>query len=400
MNDDYRKDFPLLRDSNVIYFDNAATTQKPQCVIDAVNDYYKKDNSNPLRGVYDLSVRATEDYENARETVAEFIGAKDRREVIFTRNATESINLVAFSYGRYNINKDDEVVITIAEHHSNIIPWQQLCREKGAILKYIYCDKDGKLDVEDIKKVINSKTKILSITQVSNVLGVVNDIKSIVKIAHDNGAIVLVDGSQSVPHMVVDVQDLNVDFLAFSGHKMMGPMGIGVLYGKSNILEDMNPFLTGGEMIEYVTEQFATFDDIPHKFEAGTVNCGGAVGLDAAIKYINKVGFKYIREQEDNLTKKIIEGLKSINDIEIIGSNDYKDHQGIVGFNVKGVHPHDAASILNEYNIAVRAGHHCAQPLMKYFNINSCLRASVYFYNTEEEVEMFLSRVNDIRRWI
>lgn len=400
MNPNYRKDFPLIDQSALIYFDNAATTQKPKSVLSAVERYYEKDNANPLRGIYDLSVRATEDYEDARETVRDFIGADKMEEIIFTRNATESINLVAFSYGMSQIQKGDEIVVSIMEHHSNILPWQNVCRQKGAVLKYIYCDQNGRLNQQDLMEKITDKTKIVAITQVSNVLGQVNPVKDVISLAHQHGAVVLVDGSQSVPHMPVNVQDLDADFLVFSGHKMMAPMGIGVLYGKEKLLNAMPPFLTGGEMIDSVTEQDATFTELPHKFEAGTVNCSGAVGLAEAIRYIQKVGFDYIRQQEDTLTHLMMDEMNAMPEIELIGSKDWKDHQGIVSFNIKEVHPHDAASILNEKQVAIRAGHHCAQPLLHYMGVSFSLRASVYFYNTEDEVRRFIESLKGVRRWM
>ncbi|MBE5860442.1 MAG: cysteine desulfurase [Butyrivibrio sp.] len=396
--EDFRGDFPILNKGDYIYFDNAATSQRPTAVIEAIKDFYENSNANPLRGLYDLSMDATERYENARSTVADFIGASSSEEIIFTRNTTESLNLVAYSYGMDNVNEGDEIVITIMEHHSNILPWQMVARAKKAKLVYLEIDEEGVISKEEYESKITDKTKIVSVGHVSNVFGVTNPVKEIAAYAHSKGATVIVDGAQAAPHIPVNVRDIEADFYAFSGHKLMAPMGIGVLYGKKEILENMNPFLTGGEMIEYVTREDATYAELPHKFEAGTVNAAGAVGLEAAIKYLKGVGFDFIREQEDKLTRRMMEGMKKLPYIKIYGSNDPEKHSGIVTFTMDGVHPHDISSVLNDDHVCVRAGHHCAQPLMQFIGAGSTARASVYFYNTEEEVDRFLEHLSKVRQ--
>ena len=395
--EDFRGDFPILNKGDYIYFDNAATSQRPTAVIEAIKDFYENSNANPLRGLYDLSMDATERYENARSTVADFIGASSSEEIIFTRNTTESLNLVAYSYGMDNVNEGDEIVITIMEHHSNILPWQMVARAKKAKLVYLEIDEEGVISKEEYESKITDKAKIVSVGHVSNVFGVTNPVKEIAAYAHSKGATVIVDGAQAAPHIPVNVRDIDADFYAFSGHKLMAPMGIGILYGKKEILENMNPFLTGGEMIEYVTREDATYAELPHKFEAGTVNAAGAVGLEAAIKYLKGVGFDFIREQEDKLTRRMMEGMKKLPYIKIYGSNDPEKHSGIVTFTMDGVHPHDISSVLNDDHVCVRAGHHCAQPLMQFIGAGSTARASVYFYNTEEEVDRFLKHLEGVR---
>lgn len=397
MHYDYRKDFPLLMQNKIIYIDNAATSQRPQCVIDAEGDFYKNYNANPLRGLYSLSVEATEVYENAREAVRNFIGAEKSSEIIFTRNTTESLNLVAYSYGLSNVKKGDEIVVSIMEHHSDLLPWQMVAKTCGAELKFIECAKDGSIDLEKVKELITSRTKIVAMTQVSNVLGREYPVKEIAKLAHEKGAVMVVDGAQSTPHMRVDVTDLDADFFAFSGHKLLAPMGIGVLYGKEELLEKMPPFLSGGEMIDSVTRTSAVYAELPHKFEAGTVNAAGAAGLKAAIDYIEKVGFDYIGEREIALTSRAIEKMKKIPHVNIIGSENADEHTGIVTFTVDNVHPHDISEILAADGIAVRAGHHCAQPLLTHLGLNSTARASFAFYNTEDEVDKFTDSVATIR---
>lgn len=397
MHYDYRNDFPLLMQNKIIYIDNAATSQRPQCVIDAEGDFYKNYNANPLRGLYSLSVEATEVYENAREAVRKFIGAEKSNEIIFTRNTTESLNLVAYSYGLSNVKKGDEIVVSIMEHHSDLLPWQMVAETCGAELKFIECAKDGSIDLEKVKELITSRTKIVAMTQVSNVLGREYPVKKIAKLAHEKGAVMVVDGAQSTPHMRVDVTDLDADFFAFSGHKLLAPMGIGVLYGKEELLEKMPPFLSGGEMIDSVTRTSAVYAELPHKFEAGTVNAAGAVGLKAAIDYIGKVGFDYIVEREIALTSRAIEKMKKIPHVNIIGSENADEHTGIVTFTVDNVHPHDISEILAADGIAVRAGHHCAQPLLTHLGLNSTTRASFAFYNTEDEVDKFTDSVATIR---
>lgn len=397
MHYDYRNDFPLLMQNKIIYIDNAATSQRPQCVIDAEGDFYKNYNANPLRGLYSLSVEATEVYENAREAVRKFIGAEKSNEIIFTRNTTESLNLVAYSYGLSNVKKGDEIVVSIMEHHSDLLPWQMVAKTCGAELKFIECAKDGSIDLEKVKELITSRTKIVAMTQVSNVLGREYPVKEIAKLAHEKGAVMVVDGAQSTPHMRVDVTDLDADFFAFSGHKLLAPMGIGVLYGKEELLEKMPPFLSGGEMIDSVTRTSAVYAELPHKFEAGTVNAAGAAGLKAAIDYIEKVGFDYIGEREIALTSRAIEKMKKIPHVNIIGSENADEHTGIVTFTIDNVHPHDISEILAADGIAVRAGHHCAQPLLTHLGLNSTARASFAFYNTEDEADKFTDSVATIR---
>ncbi len=397
MHYDYRNDFPLLMQNKIIYIDNAATSQRPQCVIDAEGDFYKNYNANPLRGLYSLSVEATEVYENAREAVRKFIGAEKSNEIIFTRNTTESLNLVAYSYGLSNVKKGDEIVVSIMEHHSDLLPWQMVAKTCGAELKFIECAKDGSIDLEKVKELITSRTKIVAMTQVSNVLGREYPVKEIAKLAHEKGAVMVVDGAQSTPHIRVDVTDLDADFFAFSGHKLLAPMGIGVLYGKEELLEKMPPFLSGGEMIDSVTRTSAVYAELPHKFEAGTVNAAGAAGLKAAIDYIEKVGFDYIGEREIALTSRAIEKMKKIPHVNIIGSENADEHTGIVTFTIDNVHPHDISEILAADGIAVRAGHHCAQPLLTHLGLNSTTRASFAFYNTEDEVDKFTDSVATIR---
>lgn len=397
MHYDYRNDFPLLMQNKIIYIDNAATSQRPQCVIDAEGDFYKNYNANPLRGLYSLSVEATEVYENAREAVRKFIGAEKSNEIIFTRNTTESLNLVAYSYGLSNVKKGDEIVVSIMEHHSDLLPWQMVAKTCGAELKFIECAKDGSIDLEKVKELITSRTKIVAMTQVSNVLGREYPVKEIAKLAHEKGAVMVVDGAQSTPHMRVDVTDLDADFFAFSGHKLLAPMGIGVLYGKEELLEKMPPFLSGGEMIDSVTRTSAVYAELPHKFEAGTVNAAGAAGLKAAIDYIEKVGFDYIGEREIALTSRAFEKMKKIPHVNIIGSENADEHTGIVTFTIDNVHPHDISEILAADGIAVRAGHHCAQPLLTHLGLNSTARASFAFYNTEDEVDKFTDSVATIR---
>lgn len=397
----YRKDFPIfVQDQDqTIYFDNAATSQRPQVVFDAMNEFNAKCNANPLRGLYKWSVDATDAYENARHTVAQFIGAERDCEIIFTRNATESLNLVAYSYGLSHVKAGDEIVITIMEHHSDILPWQMVARQTGAKLVYMECDSEGNLPESELAK-ITDRAAIVACAQVSNVLGVTNPIKKIADLAHQHGAVMVVDGAQSAPHIPVNVREIGADFFAFSGHKMLGPMGIGVLYGRIDLLNDMPPFLTGGEMIEYVERQSATFADVPEKFEAGTVNAMGAVGLDAAIHYLQNVGFDFIMKQEQVLTEHLLDRLSKIPEVTVYGSKDPKRHCGIVTFNIEGCHPHDVASVLDSEHICIRAGHHCAQPLMKYLGVHATARASLYFYNTEEEVDRFADAIGKVRGWL
>lgn len=394
---DYKKDFPLLMQDRTIYFDNSATSQRPQCVIDAEMDFYLNHNANPLRGSYPLSVEATDIYENARASVAKFINAANARQIVFTRNTTESMNLVAYSYGLSNVKAGDEILVSIMEHHSNLLPWQMVCRNTGATLKFIDCEQDGSVDLDKVRELITDKTKIVAITQVSNVLGRVNPIAEIAKMAHEKNAVIVVDGAQSTPHMAVDVQALDADFFAFSGHKVFGPMGIGVLYGKKEHLKKMPPFMYGGEMIDSVTRFDAKYAEVPHKFEGGTVNAAGAAGLAAAIRYVDSIGFDYMHERELAVTKRALEGMKAIPHVNILGSDKAEEHTGILTFTVDDVHPHDVSEILISDGIAVRAGHHCAQPLLNHLGVSSTTRASFMFYNTEAEVDTFLESLSSVR---
>ena len=404
----FRKDFPIFEsplNKDIVYFDNAATSQRPFCVDEAVRDFDANNNANPLRGLYALSVRATEIYENARHTVAQFLNAENDCEIVFTRNATESLNLAAYSYGMNFVQEGDEIVISCMEHHSNILPWQMVAKAKKAKLVWLECDEQGIISAQEYESKITSKTKIVSIAHVSNVLGITNPVKEIASYAHKvgnggKGAVVIVDGAQSTPHMKIDVQKLGADFFVFSAHKCLGPMGIGVLYAKKNFLEQMPPFLRGGEMIEYVTREDATYAEIPHKFEAGTVNASGAAGLAKAIEYLNQVGFSNIEEHCNSLASFIMNGMKNIPYVHIVGNDDPEKHCGIITFTVDGVHPHDIASLLDSEKVDIRAGHHCAQPLMQKLNLGSTARASVYFYNTKKEAEIFLDKVSNLRKWM
>lgn len=401
-NNEYLRDFPILQTKMngrpIVYLDNGATTQKPEAVIKAVADYCTYCNANPHRGAYELSMKATDIYETARVRTQQFIGAARPEEIIFTKNATEALNLIAYSYGRANIREGDEIVITISEHHSNIVPWQFVAKARGARLKYIYLAEDGNLSAEDIAAQITEKTKIVAVTHVSNVLGLVNDVRTIADRAHAVGAVIAVDGSQSVPHIAVDVQAMDADFFAFSGHKMLSPMGIGVLYGKYNILDAMPPFLFGGDMIDYVGEQDTTYAELPAKFEAGTQNVSGASGLIAAIDYLEKVGFDRIERIERDLISYALPKLRELPFVELYGCDSTRDNKtGIITFNVKDVHPHDVSTILDSYGVAIRAGHHCAQPLMRYLGQNATCRASFYLYNTHEDIDQFIEALTKVR---
>ena len=392
-----RKDFVLLENTDRVYFDNAATSQKPQAVLDAAREFYEKYNANVLRGLYPLSVEATERYEQARQTVQQFIHAACPEEIIFTRNTTESMNLVAYSYGMANLKAGDEIVVSILEHHSNLLPWQMVARATGAKLVFLECEPDGTIPKEKMDEAFSEHTRLVAVTQVSNVLGCVNDIPELVKRARACGAVILMDAAQSAPHMPIDVQKLDVDFVAFSGHKMLAPMGIGVLYGKRALLEEMPPFLTGGEMIESVTREGAVFAELPHKFEAGTVNAAGAAGLRAAIEYVESVGFDAMHRQELALTQRTLAGMADMPHIHVIGSDRAEEHNGIVTFTVEGVHPHDVSEILACDGVDVRAGHHCAQPLLQHLGYSATVRASFAFYNTENEVDRLLQSLSTIR---
>ncbi len=397
MRKDYRSDFPLIVNSSIAYLDNAATAQRPQCVIDAESDFYLRHNANPMRGLYELSIEATDIYENARETVRKFIGAASNEEVVFTRNTTESLNLVAYSYGLTHVKAGDEVLVSIMEHHSDLLPWQMVCRQTGAKLRFIDCEPDGSVDLNKVDELITDKTKIVAMTQVSNVLGRQYPVREVAKLAHAKGAVMVVDGAQSTPHMPVNVQELGADFFAFSGHKVFGPMGIGVLYGRRDLLDAMPPFLSGGEMIESVTRESAVYAELPHKFEAGTVNAAGAAGLKAALDYVSSIGFDELMRREHALTERAFNAVRNIPHVQVLGSDKAEEHTGIVTFVVDGVHPHDISEILSSDGIAVRAGHHCAQPLLKHLGHLSTTRASLAFYNTEDEVDRFVASLSTIR---
>ena len=397
MRKDYRSDFPLRVNSSIAYLDNAATAQRPQCVIDAESDFYMRHNANPMRGLYELSIEATDIYENARETVRKFIGAASTEEIVFTRNTTESLNLVAYSYGLTHVKAGDEVLVSIMEHHSDLLPWQMVCRQTGAKLRFIDCEPDGSVDLNKVDELITDKTKIVAMTQVSNVLGRQYPVREVAKLAHAKGAVMVVDGAQSTPHMPVNVQELGADFFAFSGHKVFGPMGIGVLYGRCDLLDAMPPFLSGGEMIESVTRESAVYAELPHKFEAGTVNAAGAAGLKAALDYVSSIGFDELMRREHALTERAFNAVRNIPHVQVLGSDKAEEHTGIVTFVVDGVHPHDISELLSSDGIAVRAGHHCAQPLLKHLGHLSTTRASLAFYNTEDEVDRFVASLSTIR---
>jgi len=401
----YRDDFPILNEQingkNLVYLDNAATTQKPVSVLQAVDEYYRTFNANPRRGLYQLSVRATEAYENARHAVKEFIGAQEDGEVIFTRNATEALNLIAYSYGLPFLQEGDEIALPVSEHHSNLVPWQMVARAKGVKLNFLYPDESGCLTDAEIESKITSKTKIVAFAHVSNVLGTVNPVEKIVQKAHRVGAVTVLDCAQSIPHYLINVKSLDVDFIAFSGHKMLAPMGIGVLYGKRELLGKMPPFLMGGEMIEYVYEQNSIFAPSPQKFEAGTQNVGGAIGLDYAIRYLNQVGYETIGKIESELTAYALKGLGEIPYVTVYGNaSNNQERCGVISFNLEEVHPHDVSSILDLDGIAIRAGHHCAQPLMKYLGVSATCRISLSFYNTKEDIDIFLTSLKKVRGWL
>lgn len=396
------KDFPILEQQvngkRLAYLDSTATSQKPKQVIDALSDYYERYNSNVHRGVHTLGSLATDGYEGARETVRRFIHAKYFEEIIFTRGTTAAINMIAHSYGDANVSEGDEIVVTQMEHHANLVPWQQLAKRQGAILKFIPMTEDGTITLEAVRETVSERTKIVAIAHVSNVLGTINDIKAIAEIAHEHGAIISVDGAQSVPHMKVDVQDLNVDFYSFSGHKMLGPTGIGVLYGKREHLNQMEPTEFGGDMIDFVDLYDSTWTDLPTKFEAGTPLIAQAIGLQAAIEYIESIGFDAIHDHEHALTTYAYEQMSQIEGIDIYGPSKDK-RAGIITFNLKGVHPHDVATALDTEGVAVRAGHHCAQPLMKWLNVSSTARASFYIYNTKEDIDQLVEGLKQTKEF-
>lgn len=398
---DFSGDFPVLdqqvNDERLVYLDNAATAQRPRQVIKALTDFYEQDNANVHRGVHTLAERATKDYEDARQKVQVFINAPAAHDVIFTKGCTDSLNLIAATYGEQNIKPGDEIVISIMEHHSNLIPWQQLAKKKQAVLKYIELTADGELDLADAKHKITDKTKIVAVTHASNVMGTVTPLKELVAIAHQHGAVIVGDGAQAVPHMPVNVQDLDVDFYAFSGHKMMSPMGIGVLYGKADLLRAMPPYQYGGEMINDVHRDQSTWADIPFKFEAGTQNIAGAVGLGAAVDYLSHVGMKNIQRKEQSLVNYVLPQLIAIPDVQVYGPQLPQKHTGVISFNIKGLHPHDVATALDMDGVAVRAGHHCAQPLMEELGVTATARASFYFYNTKEDADQLIKAINETK---
>ena len=393
-----RNDFPILKQQvngcPLVYLDNGATSQKPQSVIDAIVNYYSTTNSNVHRGVHTMSQQATDGYEGARAKVRQFINASDDREIIFTRNTTEGINLVAHSYGRQNIGPGDDIIVSNMEHHSNIVPWQMLCEEKGANLRVVPIDDAGELLMDEYEKMLSSRTKLVSITHVSNALGTILPAAQIARMAHAHGAPVLFDGAQAVPHMPVDVQELDCDFYVFSGHKLFGPTGIGILYGKAEYLEAMPPFLGGGEMIKSVTFEKTIYNDLPYKFEGGTPDIAGAIGLGAAIDYVNDLGFDQITAHEDELLRYGTDALSTIEGLKIIGTAEHK--AGILSFVMDLAHPHDIGTILDEQGIAVRTGHHCAQPVMQRFQIPATARASLAFYNTKEDIDALVKGIDRV----
>ncbi|MGN7330600.1 cysteine desulfurase [Bacillus altitudinis] len=397
---DVREQFPILHQQvnghDLVYLDSAATSQKPRVVIDAMNEYYRSYNSNVHRGVHTLGTKATDAYEGAREKVRAFIGASSVQEIIFTRGTTTALNTVAISYARANLKEGDEIVITHMEHHANIIPWQQAAKATGATLKYIPLQEDGTLSLEDVKQIITHQTKIVAVTHVSNVLGTINPIKDIAKIAHDHGAIIVVDGAQSTPHMQIDVQDLDCDFFAFSGHKMCGPTGIGVLYGKKDLLNNMEPAEFGGEMIDFVDLYDSTWKELPWKFEAGTPIIAGAIGLGKAIDFLNDIGMEEVSRYEHQLATYALERFKELEGATVYGP---QHRAGLVTFNLDDVHPHDASTVLDTEGVAIRAGHHCAQPLMKWLGVSATARASFYLYNTEEEIDELMAALRKTKEY-
>jgi cysteine desulfurase/selenocysteine lyase len=403
MNPEIKSYFPILNQEvnghPLVYLDSAATSQKPVQVLEALKSYYEFDNSNVHRGVHTLGNRATEKYEGAREKVQQFINAKATEEIIFLRGTTTAINLVAQSYGRANVEEGDEIVITYMEHHSNIIPWQQLAKERGAVLKYIELEEDGTISLENVRAAITDRTKIVSMVYVSNVLGTMNPVKEVAKIAHEHRAVMMVDGAQAAPHLKIDVQDLDCDFFAFSGHKMVGPTGIGVLYGKKYLLEAMEPVEFGGEMIDFVGLYDSTWKELPWKFEGGTPIIAGAVGLAAAIDFLQEIGLDEIEKHEHHMAAIAMDKMGAIEGLDIYGPTDPAKRAGIVTFNMKEVHPHDVATVLDMSGIAVRAGHHCAQPLMKWLNVTATARASFYLYNDESDIDRLVEGLRSAKEY-
>jgi cysteine desulfurase/selenocysteine lyase len=397
-----RRDFPILeRKINgkpLVYLDNAATTQKPASVIDALTQYYRENNANIHRGIHTLSEEATNAYEQTREQVARFIDAPETRSVIFTRNTTEAINLVMYTWGRQNINAGDEIVLTAMEHHSNLVPWQMLAKEKGAHLKFIEMTSEGELDLQSARNVISSATKLVSVTHMSNVLGTINPIRELAEIAHKVGALFFVDAAQSVPHLAVSVRDLNCDFLAFSFHKMLGPTGVGVLWGRTELLQKMPPFMGGGDMIAAVWREKSRYNELPWKFEAGTPNIADVVAAGAALQYLENLGMENIRRHEEQLTSYALKRFAALPGTTIYGPAQATKRGGVVSFNIEGVHPHDLGHILNESGIAIRAGHHCCQPLMRQLDVSGTARASFYIYNTEQEIDALFQALKEAER--
>lgn len=388
-----KSDFPIFNNSDLIYLDNASTSQKPQAVLDTINSVYTKSNANVHRALYSLGTEATEKYEDSRKKIANFIGAHSEKEIIFTSGATESLNLLAYSLSS-DLGPEDEILISEMEHHSNIIPWQQLAKRTGAKIQYIPITTDGELDLSEVNSLFNSNTKIVSITHVSNVLGTINPIKKISSMAHQYGAVLIIDGAQGAAHKKINVKDLGCDFYAFSGHKMLGPTGSGVLWGKLNLLDQMEPFMSGGEMIDKVTMTSATWNEVPYKFEAGTPNFIQAIGLGAAVEYLESIGMDQITDHEKELTSYALNKLQTISNIKIHGSAS--NRIGVVSFNIENIHPHDLAQFLNEYNIALRVGHHCAQPLLSKLNETSTARLSTYLYNDEQDIDKLCSALQEI----
>ena len=398
-----RKDFPILsrviRGKPLVYLDSAATSQKPLAVIEATDTYYRQYNANVHRGIYVISEEATAAYERTRELIRAFINAPSVEEIIYTRNATESLNLIRFTWGRQHITAGDLIVVSQMEHHSNMVPWQLLAAETGARVEYIPFNPDtGHLDMSAYAQLLAKKPKLVGIVQMSNALGTINPVKEMTKLAHDAGAVVVVDGCQSAPHFAVDVRDIDADFYAFSGHKMLGPTGIGILYGKKSILEKTQPFLAGGDMIKEVTLEGATWNDLPYKFEAGTPNVAGTIGLGAAIEYINKIGMSNIWKHEQEMVAYVLPKLKSISGVRIIGSQDAEDRGAAISFTIQGAHPHDMASIFDDEGVAIRAGHLCAQPALQVYGVDAVARASFYLYNTKQEADIFLNTVEKVKQ--
>lgn len=398
-----KEDFPIfnqkINDETLVYLDNAATSQIPKFVEEKVRDFNEKERANVHRGVHTLGLRATNQYESSRQKVANFIGANNAKEVIFTSGCTDSLNLVAASFGEQNIQAGDEILVSIMEHHSNLLPWQQLAKRKQAKLNFIEINSDGLLDIENLKSKISSKTRIVTLTHVSNVLGTINPIKELTDLAHEKGAIVVVDGAQAVGHFPIDVAELNVDFYAFSGHKMFAPTGIGVLYGKKDLLDKMPPYRLGGEMIANVTREGATWAEVPYKFEAGTPNIAGAIGLGAAIDYLQSLDFDLIQKHEQQLTSYALEKLKNVSGLTIYGPQKSDGRIGVISFNLKNIHPHDLATALDLNGIEVRAGHHCAQPLMASLDTESTVRASLSIYNTKDDIDKLVSSLHEAKEF-